>query len=107
MEDKPYQTTMRIGMVPSIVDIGRLQWGQCELVLGHQLARLSAHSENADILLEAQKQNKIELLTMDGTVIGVIMSNRAWFGHFTGPIQARATKATAILHVTALPASNA
>lgn len=107
MQDKPHQTSMRIGMVPSVIDIGRIAWGQCELVLGHQLAKLSPHAENGDILLEAQKKNKIELLDMDGKVIGIIMPNRAWFGHFSGPIQARSTTATAILHITALPATNA
>lgn len=107
MQDKPYQTTMRVGMVPSVVDIGRLEWGQCELVLGHQLARLSSHAENADILLQAQRENKIELLDLDGKSIGWIMPDRAWFGHFSGPIQVRTTKATAILHITALPATNA
>lgn len=105
VDDKPYQTTMRVDLSPTEIDIGRLKWGQCEVVLGHQLARISQLSETADILREAQKNNKIELLDANLKTIGWILPDRACLMHFSGPVFARSTKATAILHITALPAS--
>jgi hypothetical protein len=105
VEDKPYQGTMRVDLSPTEIDIGRLKWGDCEVILGHQLARISQSSEIADILQEAQKSNRIELLDADLKTIGWIMPDRACAMHFSGPVFARSTKATAILHITALPAT--
>ena len=105
VDAKPYQTTMRVDLSPTEIDIGRLKWGECEIVLGHQLARLSPLSETADILREAQKKNKIELLNADLKTIGWIMPDRACHLHFSGPVLVRSTRATAILHITALRAT--
>lgn len=103
-EYKPYQNTQRVNPgAPIQVDIGGLAWGRCELVLGHQLVRVSPDNPSAAILQEAQNSNKIRITNIDGTEIGIIHPNRACVMQFSGPIFAEATGATAILHITALP----
>lgn len=104
IEDKPYQGTMRVGFDKTPINIGGLQWGKCELVLGHQLVRLPTEGEFQDILRKSQADNKIELLDSNDNVVGWIMPDRACMLHFAGPLFARSTAATAILHITALPA---
>lgn len=70
-----------------------------ELVLGHKLPQMLTKNEQ---LLEQQKLNAIEL--WDGEkVIQLIGPDRIAFGNYTGPLFVSATRATAILHITAFP----
>jgi hypothetical protein len=104
VDDKPFQGTQRVGLEKTPINIGNLQWGKCELVLGHQLAKISGEGDFQDILRKSQQENKIEIIDADDKLVGWIMPDRACAMHFIGPLFVRSTSATALLHITALPA---
>lgn len=102
--EPPFQGPQRVNPgTPTPVYIGTCEFRKCELFLGHNVAKLSGNSGTEDLLAKAQKSNKIIITNADGVVLAEILPNRALFCHFTGPVFAHSTSATAILHVTAFP----
>lgn len=72
---------------------------QYELLLGHKLPNMQSSNP---ILEEQQNLNEIQLWQGE-KVIATIGPDRMAFGQFVGPLFVSATRATAILHITAFP----
>jgi hypothetical protein len=85
------------------IDLGRLKWGEVEVVLVHERAKLARNPEDAAKFKEAQDGNKILLFNSDAKEIGWISTGRCLIANFSAPVFVKVTQATALLHVTALP----
>lgn len=100
----PFQAPQRINPGTRVpINLGHLEPGRCELILGHNLITIPKGSQAGDMLLEAQKANTIKITNADGYEIGEIRPNRACVMHFSGQLFAESTTSTAFLHVTAFP----
>jgi hypothetical protein len=73
--------------------------GSFEIFLGHKELEILG---NDPLMAEQQKGNVIEVY-LDGKLHAVLRPGRMLFGEFPGVITVKATKATAILHMTAFP----
>ena len=107
-ENVQYQRATKVS--PSVngnnrveVKLGDLEFGKCEIVLGHNPVKLSPDSEGASVLQEMQESNTIRITDSSGKLVVEIGSGRCAFGQFAGPLYAHSTKATAFLSITAMP----
>lgn len=107
-ENVPYQRNVKIS--PSSdptkrteISLGELEFGKCEIVLGHNPVKISSDAPEASVLQEMQASNTIRITNSKGELVVEISSGRVAFGQFAGPLFASATHATAFLSVTAMP----
>lgn len=102
----PHQGTIRVNVGSRVeIPLGTSEPGNCVMVLEHQLAKISKQSDAKDILQKAQESNIITLTNDDGVVLGLLLPNRSCVCHFPGKVYAQASSATALLHVSVMPAN--
>jgi hypothetical protein len=97
------QLTLRVQPgSPTAIVIPGLDLDKCEVVLGHKMPQLSPKADLADSFAQEQRRNVIEIWDSE-KMVGIIGPDRMMFGQFKGPLFAKCTRATALLHITAAP----
>lgn len=104
-ENVPFQASQKLQPGKRVaINLGDLEPGHCEIVLGHNPIDIPKGSEAGEMLREAQLANTIRIFNDTGWQVGEIRPGRACFMHFGGPLFAECSTTTAFLHVTAFPA---
>jgi hypothetical protein len=100
--ESAWQTVQRIS--PSKeqpINLGHLEGKYPILVLSHDLPKLAPNAP--DMLKNAQEANSIVLTNADGVVVGLLRAKRAMVVEYPFPVFAKATTATTLLSITAIP----
>jgi hypothetical protein len=101
-EESAWQTVQRIS--PSKeqpINLGHLEGKYPILVLSHDLPKLAPNT--SDVLKNAQEANAIILTNADGVVVGLLRAKRSTVVEYPFPVFAKATTATTLLSITAIP----
>ena len=101
-EEQAWQTVQRIN--PSKeqpINLGHLDGTYPILVLSHDLPKLAPNTP--EVLKNAQESNAIVLTNADGVVVGLLRAKRAMVIEYPFPVFAKATTATTLLSITAIP----
>ena len=101
-EESAIQHTMKIGPGQATpIYIGQLEWGKVCLILAQEKPRLG--KDTSKDLQKAIDSNIIRLTDANGTLVGILRSNRASVVEYPFPVFAQSTHATSLLSVTAFP----